>query len=430
MRKINNLVKIGALCAVLFAVGCKKKNTTEEEDNNNNTTTTEKSYVLVIDNGAQSMDQGQSLAFSAHLVSKTGEVKTPGSVTWSSNIGTMVGGAFTCNTETVGTISASCTQDGVTYNASVPISVQPLRSTRIFGVVPSAIIWSTNSGDIQLNPVYIGMSSASYAYSSDNANIASVSASGLVKFNAVGNTNIKVTGTIDGKASTIVVPVMVVGVPEVPLPVTRVVVTPVLGEMFRNETLQLTAKAYNSAGAEVTGLNFTYAVLKKEEEDDAGMPVPVTVNQSGLVTANALGGAYVKVTAQGVSGQAEIVVNPDTAIFVSPFNVTLGTDYSDPFNPKTVTSATLTAKTYKVDRTKYRSDKMNAFTLIANPANLQWVLPETGIAEIDNLFKVVTLKSKTNSSCVVEAIQGKVGSTIVIADAGSVGGAASVLVNP
>ena len=429
MRHINNLVKVGALCAVLFLGSCKKKETTTD-DNNNTTTTTEKSYVLVIDNGAQSMDQGQTLAFTAHLVSKTGNVETASNVTWSSNVGTIVGGAFTCNTETVGTISASCTKDGVTYTASVPISIQPLRSTRIFGVVPSAIIWSTNSGDIQLNPVYIGMSSASYAYSSDNASIASVSSTGLVKFNAVGNTNIKVTGTIDGKQSTIVVPVMVVGVPEVPLPVTRVVVTPVLGEMFRNETLQLTAKAYNSAGAEVTGLNFSYAVLKKEEEDDNGMPVPVSVNQSGLVTANALGGAYVKVTAQGVSGQAEIVVNPDTAIFVNPFYVTLGTDISDPFNPKTVTSATLTAKTYKVDRTKYRSDKANAFTLIANPANLKWVLPETGIAEIDNLFKVVTIKSQTTSSCVIEAIQGKVGSSIVIADAGSIGGAASVMVNP
>jgi len=317
----------------------------------------------------------------------------------------------------------------------VPICVQPLNSTQLFDVVPSAIIWSTNAGNIQLNTVYFGTGSANYAFSSLDPSIASVTSGGSISFLKAGNTKIKVTGTINGQTAIFYVPVLVVGVPEVPLPVTRIEVTPALKEMFRGETITLSAKAYNSAGTDVSNtVTFNYVVIPKLEEDEdpnsSTTPTAVTVSSSGVVTAKSVGGAYVKVTAAGLQAQTEIVVNPDYVVMVNPFFTTLGTDMTQ-FPPITKTSETFTATTYKVDRNAYHNNKnSNYLTVISNPANLTWDLPLTGIPDIDNLFNVVTLSGKSNTKVTATAIQGKIGSTFVVAHNDTIGGAGSIFVNP
>jgi hypothetical protein len=425
MKKTLLLLNAVAAVSVMALVGCKKDKKTEDSSSTTNTSS-DKKYALVIDNGAQAVDQGKTISYSAHLVSTDGSVISAGGVTWSSNIGGMSGANFSLNSDTTGLITASVDYEGQKYTASVPVCVNPLKETQVFAVVPSAIIWSTKSGPIQLTTVYFGSQSASYSFSSDNSGIASVSASGNITFNAAGNTRIKVTATIGGQANVVYVPVLVVGEPEVPLPVTRVVVTPALGEMFRGETLNLVAKAYNSAGTDVTSnVTFSYTVIPKEEDDDISAP-SISVSSSGVVTAKTLGGAYVKVTASGVVGQAEIVVNPDTAIIVAPFYTTLGLDPMNPSTPKT--SETFTATTWKVDRTAYHNHSANFMNQISNPSNLQWDLPLSGVPAIDDQFKVVTLSNKTNSTVTANTITGKSGATFVVAHSGDLGGAAGIMV--
>lgn len=423
------MVRLATLVLLLGAASCKKDKKTDDPGSSNpGGSSSNKKYALVIDNGAQSLETGQTLHLSAHLVSSTGEVITPSGITWSSDLGGISGSNFSVASVTVGVISASVQYDGGTYTASVPVSVYG--ADQLFGVVPSAIIWSNKAAPIQLTPVYMG-GSATYAYASDNSDIASVSSTGLVTFNSVGTTNIKVTATINGQPSTVIVPVMVVGVPDAPLPVTRVEVSPALGELFRGETLQLNAKAYNSNGDDVSStVSFNYAVVPKLEEDQEPA-VAASVSGSGLVKALTIGGAYITVTANGVMGQAEIVVNPDTVIVISPFYVNLGGQDFTQFPPvPNPTSAVLTASTKKVDRTKYRAKDPNFLVSITNSSNLVWQLPTTGIPQIDDQFKVVTLENATNTSVTVKAIPGKSGSTMVIAQDGIYGGAAPVLVNP
>ncbi len=387
-------------------------------------------YVLVIDDGAQSMEVGKSLTFNAHLVSSTGAVVNPTGISWSSNLGGFSGSVFSATSVTFGIVTASVVYEGITYSASVPVNIQPERSTQLFAVVPSAIIWSTNSGPMQLNTVYLGSGSASYNFTSDNSSIASVSSAGLVTFHAVGSTVIRVSATINGQQSETAVPVMVVGTPEVPLPVTRIVVSPPVGELFRGETLQISAKAYNGNGVDVSNtVTFNYAIVPKQEGDDPTPPVAASIDGSGMVKALTIGNVYVKVTANGITGQAEIIVNPDTIITVTPFMVTLGTDYSQ-FPPVQNTDATLTATTQKVDRAKYKNHDPNFLSTIPNPPNLQWELPLTGIPAIDDAFKVVTLSNATNSSVKVTAIPNKMGATFIVAYAGMYGGGAAIQVNP
>ena len=434
MKKTFTFLSIAIASAVLIFGSCKKK----DDDSSTTTTTTttpEKKYALVIDNGAMSVDVGKTLIYTAHLVNSSGSIISPPNISWSSNIGGMSGANFKLDNDTTGIITASVEYEGVTYTAAVPICVQPLNSTQLFDVVPSAIIWSTNAGDIQLTPVYFGTGGASYSYSSLDPTIASVSSSGNVSFLKVGNTKIKVTGTINGQTSIFYVPVMVVGVPDVPLPVTRIEVKPALAEMFRGETIQLNAKAYNSAGTDVSNtVTFSYKVVPKLEEDEdpnsTNTPTAVTVSSSGVVTAKTVGGAYVIVTGAGLQAQTEVVVNPDYVVMVNPFFTTLGTDMTT-FPPTTKSSETFTATTYKVDRTAYHNNKNGNFlNLIPNPANLTWDLPLTGIPDIDNLFNVVTLSAKSNTKVTATAIQGKIGSTFVVAHNDTIGGAAAIMVNP
>ena len=420
-----------ALVVSLMTFSCKKDKTSAGEDPaKNNSSSGEKKYVLVIDNGAQSMEMGQTLVLNAHLVSLSGAVINATGVTWSCNVGSVNGNNFTATSETVGIISASIQYEGATYTAAIPVNVMPLASTLLFGVAPSAIVWSANSGPLQLNTIYIGTQNSSFTYESKDAGVASVSGGGLVSFHKAGNTTIKVTATIGGETSIINVPVLVVGEPEIALPVTRIVVSPSMGELFRGETLQMNAKAYNGKGEDVTStVTFAYVVEEKLEENEEPSR-PLLVDATGKVTAQSIGYAYVKVSANGIMGQAEIAVNPDTIITVNPFFVTFGTDYSQ-FPPiPGPTEQTFTAKMQKVDRAKYRAKNPNFLTDLPNPANLQWTLPETGVPQIDDMFKVVTLSNATATSVKVTPIQGKVGSTTLIAHSGIYGGAASIMVNP
>jgi hypothetical protein len=416
-------LKIASLLAIAFLsfTACKKDN--KEPDNSNNNTNppaAEKKYHLVIDNGAQTVEAGKTIQLKAHLVNTSGAVVNVSGVSWSSSIGGLSGTSFAFNNDTTGIISASVSYEGVTYNASIPINVVPVKNTQIFAVLPSAIIWEVNAGPIQLETVYIGNANPTYNFSSANAGIASVSSTGLVSFNATGNTIINVTSTINGKTETVRIPVLVVGQPEINLPVTRIKVTPNFAELFRGETLQLNAKAYNKNGDDVTStVAFSYTVVQKQESDGE-TATPISVSSSGLINALATGGAYVQVSANGVMGQAEIAVIPDTAIIVNPFLVNLGG--IDPL--------TLMPNTYKINRTAYKAGNPNYLTQIPNPSNLTWALPLTGIPEIDNLFNVVTLSNTTNNSATVNSIMGKVGTTFVVAHAGIYAGASAITVFP
>jgi hypothetical protein len=209
----------------------------------------------------------------------------------------------------------------------------------------------------------------------------------------------------------------VVGPPAAPLPVARVTATPNPITLFRGETQQLTPKAFNGAGADVTSANtLTYAVINKDSTDDTPDPV-VSVSATGLITPVRTGQATVIVTSRGVSSQVEVEVLPDKVIMNNPFFASLGQDFSDPFNPRVVEEVTVTATTYNVNRAAYRArDYNNAFTQTTNSRGLQWYKPVTGIPQVDQFFDIVNLVSPNNTSVLVKKKNStSVGSTFVLA---------------
>jgi uncharacterized protein YjdB len=99
--------------------------------------------------------------------------------------------------------------------------------------------------------------------------------------------------------------------------------------MLRGESKALIAKAINSGGAEVTSA-FTWAT------SDASV---ASVDGSGRITAISLGKSMITATANGITGQSEIDVLPDTAVILAPYWAGLVAG----------NSLTFTAKTYKIN---------------------------------------------------------------------------------
>ncbi|MDD4150146.1 MAG: Ig-like domain-containing protein [Bacteroidales bacterium] len=350
---------------VMGTSSCKK-----EDDNADDNA--DKNYVLLIENGAQRINPNQSVSYSAKLIDKEGNATDAGNVTWktsSSGIATISSsGVISVVAEGTVTITASVTIDGVTINATAPLGIYV---PSLFTVAPCAILYEVG-GSIQLDAIHLtatGADEPTCSYVSSDASVASVSNSGLVSFNKAGSCYITVTATsIQGNPVNIV-PVQVIAPYTVKLPVVKVDITPSSADLFQNETVQLTAKAYDFDGALVSGKTPTWTTA------DASI---VTVNSSGLVTPVNPGETYVYATIDGMMGQASLVVNPDTLVVVEPFYVNIPAGGTRQF----------TAKAYHITRT-------TASELTG--VNFAWKIPTYGFSMFDiatvNSSGLVTMKS-------------------------------------
>lgn len=309
MKKMTRQQQFPIIALLLLALtfvyaGCKK--------DKNDPTKADK--VLVIDNGARNINPDENITYTAKFVTVDGKTETANGVTWStssSSVATIsAGGVVTAAAVGTVTIKATVVEDGVTYTASVPLGIQ---GATVFVVAPSAIIYEPG-GSLQLETFFYGTSVPTYTYTSSDPGVASVSASGLVTFNAVGNCAISVEAS-SYPGAPFIVPVMVIGAPVIKLPVTEIQVTPATVNLFRGETQQMSAQAFNLDGA--TSATFTWSVSD---------PNVASINSSGLLTARGVGNAYVFASAQGITAQAEVFVSPDTVIEITPYiaSVTAG----------------------------------------------------------------------------------------------------------
>lgn len=366
MKKYLNLLLTLAVLGGLF-VACKKDNAPANEK-----------YVLVIENGAVSTSPDGSATYSAILIDIDGNITQPESVTWtssSSDIAT-ISATGQVSIQSVGftTITASVTIDGVTLTTSAPLNIA---NAGVFTVAPGAILVDTEFPDIPLEPFYVGTGTPSFSYSSSNTSVATVSSTGVVDFVGAGECSITVTANgLDGDPS-VIVPVVVLGAPQVALPVTRVVVNPSSTAIFKSETATFTAKAYNSSGEEVSS-SFAWTV-----ED----PTVATVDGSGNITPVDYGSTFIRATAEGITGEAEIIVTPERVLFLDPYHTSITAGSSKTFQ----------ATKYQVLRDASTGELYADAPVAVAAASLTWEMPDYGIdildiGTVDNTGKV-TVKS-------------------------------------
>lgn len=352
-----------AIASMAAISACSKDDDDDDDDNG----TDGKDYALVIENGAQTIQPGATMNYSAILVDTEGnavDASSKATVTWSTSNGDIAAIDNSGNLTVAGTgsikITATASINDKELTASVPLGIY---APGAFTVAPSAIIYE-KGGSVQLEAIHLSTSGAvepNCTYASDDESVATVSSDGLVEFIGAGECVITVTATdIDGNP-VVYVPVMVVGAPEVELPITRIEVNPPAKDLFKDETQTLTAKAYKSDDSQANDVSFTWTSLN---------PSIAEVDNNGKVTPLNTGTTYIQASTSGVIGQAEIIVNPDTLVLVEPFYTSMGAGSTKQF----------TATAYHITRTSATPYENIAF---------EWFIPTYGIS----LFDIATVNS-------------------------------------
>jgi uncharacterized protein YjdB len=139
------------------------------------------------------------------------------------------------------------------------------------------------------------------------ATVATVSATGLVTAVTEGTAQIDVES--EGVRSTVQVTVN-------PVPVASITITPNAAQVRINQTVQLTAQAFDAQGKPLANRKFTWL---------SGVPNVATVTQTGEVTAVANGTAAIFAATEGISAFATITVSnvPVSSISIVPSSLSL-----------------------------------------------------------------------------------------------------------
>ena len=310
----NVSAKWAVLLLILITVSC--TSTTDNDDDNPDGNG---DYLFVINNGAQTMRDGETITYTASLVDIDGNVTVQTSVNWASSneeIATINDG--TISTVDIGTteITASISVDGINYVASVPLAIR-LASPMPYLVMPQTII-ALVGDTIDLEVITFSAEDIVPTFSSNNSNIASVNSNGLVTANAMGFA--EVNAAYEGM--NFLIPVLVVGLPEINFPIVNVSITSGTCDLFVGEHSQFTATAIDNEGQSV----------ETDFEWISTDTAVATVDQNGNVTAISVGETKIQAIANGIIGEIECRVLPDTIIIVTPFLQDIGIGESFTFN--------------------------------------------------------------------------------------------------
>lgn len=321
------------LIASLGLYSCKKKDDTNPNNNNNNNAQGKK-YLLQIEQGARVIQTTQTITYTARLVDANGNVTSASGVSWTSSntdVATInSNGQVTPRGVGGTTITAQVSKDGGTYTTSVPLRVEV---TQAFVVNPAALLIFEGE-EVPLTPVMlnengVNVGVGSFTYSVETgANYITLTGN-TVKGKAAGYAEVKVTANTSSGNPYVMVPIQVLGVPQVEVPVVRVEVRPVSNnvedvQIFRGEELQYNAKAYNVNNQQVTE-TFTWSILD---------PSVASVDANGKVIGLNPGETKVQAMAKGIIGQADVIVTPDTVVVVTPFYTQVAAGSTKQFTAK------------------------------------------------------------------------------------------------
>jgi uncharacterized protein YjdB len=358
------------IVALAGFTACGDDDDDDDPGNGNGNGNNGEAKALKIEDGSQSLDgqKGESHTFSAVIVDSEGNTSAASNVSWeveNADVASIsANGQVTANNNGVTYVTASVEANGQTLEATVPLRVTVPSP---FTVAPWAVIMSTDE-EVQLEPVYLNPGgSPSYSYSSSSSNVVSVSNDGLLTAAATGRATVTVEAQINGNTLTQQVPVLVVGVPSVSLPVTRVKVDPKSGSIFRDETLQFQATALDAEGNARNDVDFSWSV---------GDESIAAIDDSGLLTGEKPGQTTVKATARGITGEASIEVKPDTVVVLDPVFASVEQGASQTFTA-----------------TVYNAKNGNEIT---SHADLNWAVPDypSGFEQ----FEIGTIANITGSN--------------------------------
>jgi uncharacterized protein YjdB len=193
-----------------------------------------------------------------------------------------------------GTATITASSEGQSGSATVTVTVPGPLPVASVSVAPSSanvnVAWTITLTATARDALGNVVSGAPITWSTSNANIATVSSSGVVTGVAVGTVTITARyGTVSGTAAVTVQPA----------PVDRVVVTPVNPTIDEGKTVQLTATLYDAQNHVLTGRTVTWS---------SADPTKVSVNNSGLASGLRKGTVTITASSGGKSGTTNVKV--------------------------------------------------------------------------------------------------------------------------
>jgi uncharacterized protein YjdB len=211
----------------------------------------------------------------------------------------------------VGGVQIAATAQGKTAIAEVTVNPTPVAGVRLSPtsrdlLVGQTVQISAQAVDAQGNV----LPGRPVTFTTSNATVASVNASGLVTALAAGSAII--TGASEGKTAVSTITVTSV-------PVASVAVSPSTNDLVVGQTTSLKAEPRDASGQVLAGRTVAWST---------SAPNVASVSSSGVVTAIAPGAATITATSEGKNGTASVTVSPKpvSAVIISPgqTSVTVG----------------------------------------------------------------------------------------------------------
>lgn len=258
--------------------------------------------TVVVSPSTGSVQAGQTVQLTATLSDANGGVLSGRTIAWTSANPAVATVSATGLVSTVapGAVTISATSEGKSGSAQITVVPVPVASVTVSPTTASI----QTSQTVQLSAALLDANGnaptgRTVTWSTSNANIASVNASGLVTGVAAGSATI--TAASEGKTGTSQVTVTLP-------PVAKVTITPSTALLAPAQSTQLTATLTDANDRVITGPAVTWSTSNS---------AVATVSSSGLVTGVASGSATVTATSQGVSATATITIPPATTIVVT-----------------------------------------------------------------------------------------------------------------
>jgi uncharacterized protein YjdB len=252
---------------------------------------------------------GQTLGMTATMRDAANNILSGRAVTWASQNQAVatVDAQGVVTAVASGSATLTATSEGVNGTTLITVSAVPVARV---DVAPTSV--SLNPGQTsQLTATAYDASNnvlvRPVTWSSGDASVATVSATGLVTAVALGTATISATS--GGVTGTSLITVALV-------PVASVSVTPGAPRLAPNDTLRLTATAFDGTGNVISGRPTTWASSNNSI---------ATVSTTGLVTAvsQTTEAATITATIDGVSGSATVLITPITSVVVTPSTATI-----------------------------------------------------------------------------------------------------------
>lgn len=246
--------------------------------------------------GTASVPAGGSVQLTATPRDASGAALTGRAVNWSTSNSAIatVSSSGSVKGVSPGTATITATSEGESGRATITVTAVPVARVTVTPSSASVMVGAS----VQLTATVRDASDAelsgrSITWSSSNGAVAGVDAGGRVTGRLPGTAT--VTATSEGKSGSATITVTA-------LPVARVTVTPERATISKGGTVQLTARAYDALGREITGRSISWSSSNTKV---------ATVTSTGLVKAvTKRGEARITASVGGQSATATVTVRP------------------------------------------------------------------------------------------------------------------------